>query len=76
MRCYSPKFLSLPLVFRRGVGEYDLFRASGPLLNHRTVSSSLVRKRMPNALCASYRNRFCSAALSLSVRLVSSLHSG
>lgn len=22
MRCYSPKFSSLPLVFRRGAGEY------------------------------------------------------
>ena len=64
MRCYSPKFLSLPLVFRRGVGECHSSRVDDLPVDPPIVSSSSVLRRMPNAPYASYQNRFCSAALS------------
>jgi hypothetical protein len=68
VRCYSPKFLSLPLVFRRVVGESDSSCDCDALLNWLVVLLSSLLRRMPSALCASYRNRFCSAAPSSSVR--------
>ena len=68
MRCYSPKFLSLPLVFRRGVGEYDPSYVDDPSFNRPIVLSSSLLRRMPNALCASCRNKSCLAVPSLFVR--------